>query len=384
MIRPLPFAFSPALAAGALLLSLAPGCSKNTKTEGASAPAQAPSSSQSAVAGDSAAKAGSGSQETSPQADAECLEMVQAASALLEGLSSAERASARFSWADEQRQRFEFFPPQMEERGGLSLKGLEPGKRALFDALLSAAMSASGERKVAQIMALEALLGKPPYRDPENYFVSVFGTPNSGNQQPWGFRFEGHHVSLHVSMLGCQTYASTPLFLGTNPRTDPLQREIDTAAALLASLDEGLRQQVAGTSESRGMDSKTARITPYGDRGVAAAQMNAAQKGMLRSLVNLWIDTMAKPIAQEHRRAIEEADFDRVRFMVAGQAFRVQGPTFLIELNYAGPGHAHSVWRDFDGDWGVDLLQRHLEAHHQEGAGGVHSQHAVPSGHVAH
>lgn len=364
MNRRLLSALSPSLAAGAALTCLAFGCSKNTTTEGASGPAQAPHAAVSAVGSSAVGGSASGSERaSSPPADAECLEMVEAASALLEGLSPAERATARFDWESDERRRFEFFPPQMEARKGLSLKNLATDKRARVDALLRAALSAPGKLKVEQIMAMEALLGEPPFRDPVNYFVSVFGTPNSGKEQPWGFRFEGHHVSVHVSVLACQTYAATPLFLGTNPHTGPLQREIDTAAALLASLDEGLRQAAVAKSESRGMDTKTALVTPYSEAGVSAAQMNPAQKGMLRALVNLWLEAMAKPIAEEHRQEMEQASFDNVRFAVEGNEFRVQGPTFLIELNYAGPGHAHAVWRDFDGDWGEDLLQRHLDEH---------------------
>ncbi|MEX2467161.1 MAG: DUF3500 domain-containing protein, partial [Gemmatimonadota bacterium] len=53
----------------------------------------------------------------------------------------------------------------------------------------------------------------------------------------------------------------------------------------------------------------------------------------------------------------------------ASHYYRVQGPTFLIEYDNTqnGANHIHSVWREFEGDFGRDLLRDHIREVHQGG-----------------
>ena len=90
--------------------------------------------------------------------------------------------------------------------------------------------------------------------------------------------------------------------------------------------------------------------------------MTPQQVDDLRALIRAYLDTMSAPIAADRHAAIEAAGFDAIRFVYADRDFRVIGPTFVIELVYAGDTHIHSVWRDYDGDYGDDLIARHMAA----------------------
>ena len=86
-------------------------------------------------------------------------------------------------------------------------------------------------------------------RDPVRYFFSVFGTPSP--RSTWGWRVEGHHVSLHFTVVNGTLVACSPTFFGSNPAEVPrrsaargmriLAAEEDAARALLMALDAAQR-----------------------------------------------------------------------------------------------------------------------------------------------
>lgn len=307
----------------------------------------------------------SGSGGGAQQPDPECLLMVDSALNFLTALSEEHAQQARFTWDAPERQTFEFLPPGNAERKGLSLKLLSHEDRARFEAFLRSILSEKGALKVEAIMALEELLGEPPYRDPDNYFISIFGDPQAASEAPWGFRFEGHHLSLHGSVVACQTYAATPAFWGASPELSPLQAELDAARDLYQLLDASQKSIArSGSTSDTATMAKSTPATPYENAGLEAAQMTTGQKEQLRSLIGIWLGNMARPIAEDRWEALELSGFDQIRFSINGDDYRVQGPTFIIEMNSAGTDHVHGIWRDFQGDWGEDLLARHLAEHH--------------------
>jgi|GEM_PF-306244 len=308
---------------------------------------------------------GSGEGQSGP--DPECVEMVGAADAFLNGLSDARRDRASFDWNSPQRSRFEFLPPLNNgaERDGLTMKDMTSQERALLETFLSEVLSQTGKDKVDDIRALETLLGDAPYRDSENYFIWFFGNPSTDNESPWGFRFEGHHLSLHASMVACQTYSATPTFWGASPNGSPFQAELAARDALWSALS-GAEKTAAqsGSLAKRGEETKNGSPSRYADEGLSAGDLTLNQQQLLASLIHLYVDNMAAPIALERRDAIEAAGFDAITFVRQGEGFRIQGPTFLIEFQSPSANHYHSVWRDYDGDWGEDLIARHMAEHH--------------------
>jgi hypothetical protein len=217
-------------------------------------------------------------------------------------------------------------------------------------------------------------------RDPEKYFFSIFGTPSA--KETWGWRVEGHHVSLHFTVVNGTLVASSPTFFGSNPaevREGPkkglriLGAEEDAARALLQSLDPAQRTTaiVNATAPGDMVTMNTLDIKPLSPVGLAAAAMTAPQRELLMKLLEVYIGKMAADIAADRLARVRKAGVEQIAFAWAGETergkkhyYRVQGPTFLIEYdNTQNDGnHIHSVWRDFNGDFGRDLLREHLRS----------------------
>jgi hypothetical protein len=309
--------------------------------------------------------------------------MAKAASAFLATLTPDQRARAAMPFDGDERLRWHFIPNEMFPRKGLTIKEMaEPVRRAAHD-LLKTGLSQKGYLTVTGIMELEDILraiegGVRMARNKEEYYFSVFGTPSANG--PWAWRVEGHHVSLRFTVVRGSVVASAPAFLGANPaevRDGPnkglrmLGTREDAARALLDMLAPDRRTSaiIAATAPGDILTENKNDISPLAPAGVAYASMAANERRRLMALIDVYLSMMDPEIASERRAALEKAGLDRVAFAWAGGTargekhyYRVQGPTFLIEYdNTQNDGnHIHSVWRDFDGDFGRDLLREHL------------------------
>lgn len=312
-------------------------------------------------------------------------EMARAAAAFLTALSEEQVARARFALESPERTRWHFFPPEMFPRGGVPLKELTDAQARAAHALLKSGLSQRGYRTAEQIMALERVLKELERsdrfaRDAGAYYVTVFGTPRAGGS--WAWRFEGHHLSLHFTVVDGAVTVSAPTFLGANPariREGPRSGERalavaeDAAFSLLESLDS-TQHTTAVLSDSAPSDiltGVTLPAAPLAPVGLSAGRMTAGQQSLLRDLVRAHSDVMNAQVAAVRWRRLTAAGFDRIAFAWAGTLrrggphyYRIQGPTFLIEYDNTqnDANHVHTVWRDFDGDFGRDLLREHLRS----------------------
>lgn len=302
----------------------------------------------------------------------------------LAALNPEQLGKTKFDFASEERMNWHFIP---RERKGLSFKEMDPTQRNLAHAFLSAGLSQRGYMKAVTIMSLEAVLreleqGKGPDRDTDLYFFSIFGEPS--DSKTWGWRVEGHHLSLNFTLVDGQLVASTPAFFGANPaevREGPrkglrtLAGEEDSAHDLLQALDE--KQRTVAIFEKQApkdilsMNLRRADVGP--PVGLPAAKMNKKQLGLLIALVKEYTDNMPIDVASARLKQIRGAGLDKIYFAWAGAIergqphyYRVQGPTFLIEYDNTqnDPNHIHTIWRNYDGDFGLDLLGMHLKASH--------------------
>ena len=316
--------------------------------------------------------------------------MTSAAEKFLAGLTPEQRQLATFPLDNEERMRWNFIPTNMFPRKGVPIKDMNEAQRALAHALLKAGLSQKGYTTTTSIMELETILhaiensgGRKGnnVRDPELYFFTIFGTPSA--KSPWGWRVEGHHVSLHFSIANSTAVASTPAFFGTNPhevREEGPKKGVrvlgaleDTARALLETLDDeqkktALITDVAPTEILTKTETKVDLINPP---GIAAAALKPAQRELLTKLLESYTSQMADDVGAERMAKIKQAGLDKVTFAWAGPLergkqhyYRIQGPTFLVEYdNSQNQGnHVHSVWRDFAGDFGRDVLREHLKS----------------------
>ncbi len=304
--------------------------------------------------------------------------MAVAAGRFVASLSEGQAAKARYEFDSSERLDWHFIP---RNRNGLPIKELQPEQRALAFGLIESGLAGSGFLKATSIMSLEAVLrelekGSGPTRDPELYFLTIFGTP--GDRGKWGWRVEGHHLSLNFVLEDGKIVSATPAFFGANPaevRQGPRQglrtladRE-DRALRLLQALDENQRKSALFAAEAPADIRAAHTPQPPTDAavGVAYAELNRDQQAMLRALVESYAEDMPEEVSRAWLGEVAKAGFDAIRFTWAGapdrsrgHAYRVQGPTFLIEFNNTqnGANHIHSVWRNMLGDFGMPLASR--------------------------
>jgi Protein of unknown function (DUF3500) len=315
--------------------------------------------------------------------------MAEAANRFLDSLDSARRETAIFPFAGDERYEWNYTPVP---RNGLLLRDMTGEQRTAALALFEAGLSARGAHQAREILALETILEEMEAmenrvsrwgRKPELYYFSIFGQP--GGRNPWAWRAGGHHLGLHFTVVDGDLVAPTPLFMGTDPaevmhgpeKGKRIQAaEEDRARALLRNLDAE-QKRVAVVDPVAPADILT-RNYRRAERdaapvGLAYAAMRGEQRGQLVGLIREYVDRVADDLAANTWARIEAEDLDGVTFAWAGPEERwqghyyaVRGPSFLLEYDNTqnGANHIHAVWRDYDGDWGEDLLARHYaEAH---------------------
>ncbi|MBB5352802.1 hypothetical protein HNR46_003050 [Haloferula luteola] len=308
--------------------------------------------------------------------------MQSAAEALMKLLTEAQRKDAVFPFQSDAREDFRYTP---RERSGLPLDRMEPEQREAAMALLDTALSEEGRLKADQVRVLEGVLrdleGRPEYRDPGKYYLSLFGDP--GAASGWGWKFEGHHLSLNYTIVGGETLVVTPSFIGSNPGEvrlgehqglKVLRAEEERAKALVTLLLKEGRDEVVFSTEAPAEiltgEQRKADATKL--VGIAVEDMSPAAKEALIALIQVYTGRHRAIWAEADWKKIEAAGVEKIHFGWAGGTedgkpwyYRVQGPTFIMEAanTQNDANHVHTVWRSFDGDFGRDMLRDHYRQH---------------------
>ncbi len=310
--------------------------------------------------------------------------MSDTAKAFLNSLDPEQRARATFQFQDEQRFDWHYIP---RVRKGLPLKDMNSAQKHLAHALLSAGLSQRGYIKAITIMSLDEVLrvmeqGKGPVRDPENYAFSVFGEPSETGT--WGYRIEGHHISQNFTIANGKVQGA-PSFFGANPaevREGPrkglrvLAHEEDFARAFIQSLtpDQKKTAIVNNTAPADILTTNSRKAALQGQpSGLEASKLNAHQKELLQNLLDEYCNNVPEQVAQAREEQIKKAGNNIYLAWAGGDQpgqphyYRIQSPTFLVEYDDTqnGANHIHSVWRDFAGDFGLDLLKEHYQTSHR-------------------
>jgi hypothetical protein len=339
--------------------------------------------------------------------------MTAAARALLESVRGAPEFSERlrsYSMEDKLllatdspwREQWQYWPT---ERSGLSFDLMHAKHRALTHELLWVLLSNRGYHKLLNIMQLETVLqpnsGTGFPRGVEDYSVTLFGEPS--DTAPWAWRFEGHHVSLSISVVPGQGFTVTPTFFGADPATvtsGPL------AGLRVLRVEEDLGRQLATSLTPAQLRAATVPGTPdwnakggfsypgdvpwdimagtiLTDRsdwsswktairhdGIAFRELDGGQQATLLAILDEIFTTYRPEIAEPYRASL---DLDGLRFawiggLEAGEPhyYRIQTRDFLFEYDnvQGNANHIHEVWRSRAGDFGEDLLARHRAAAH--------------------
>lgn len=313
--------------------------------------------------------------------------MQMTADRFLHSLDDAGRAKAQRDFDSKEREQWHFVPDSNFEstygygRRGLTYGGMNGRQRHLADALLASGLSAEGLTKALSIMSQEEVLrvmenAAPGRRDTEKYYFTVFGKPGaSGN---WGWRVEGHHISLHYTLRNGKLVSAAPTFFGANPHKveggyRSLGAEEDLGRDLLKSFNAE-QQKTAIVADVAYSDILThadtrAKLDDQ-PRGLAASKMTAKQREMLMAVIEQYVGNVPASIAAERRQVVKATSNSDLLFAWAGATeagkgdyYRVQGPKFLIEYDNTqnDANHSHTVWRDFAGDFGRDVLAMHYQ-----------------------
>ena len=324
---------------------------------------------------------------TGPGVAAACQQMVQAANAFIATIAGEPAKRSQAVLAFGMRRHFKYTPG---DRPGLPLMAMTMPQRDAALALVKTGLSTSGYTKAEDVRRMEIVLDAledGTNRDPLRYFVAIYGTPAADGD--WAWHWEGHHLSLHFTLSKCTAVADAPTFYGTSPARVPtnlpggaqgapaagtrvLGKEEDLARALAMTLsgDAQKRGMAIVANQLREVQDSPARVTPATPAGLAASAMSAAEQDQLKAVIAEYAQSMSPDLAAARLKRLQDAGFDKTTFLwsgslTAGQAhyYRIQGPTFLVEyLNQQNAAnHIHSVWRDFNGDFGEDLLMLHLK-----------------------
>jgi hypothetical protein len=320
--------------------------------------------------------------------------MLQAARAFLATLDPVEKSQAMFPFNSEERFRWFYTPVP---RKGISLEEMtEKQKKAALN-LLRAGLSEKGYNKAETIRQLEDVLqeleqGRGPKRDPELYFFTFFGEPSES--EAWGWRYEGHHCSQNWTVVNGKSIfgpANSPQFFGANPaqvRSGPMRgtrvlaAEEDLGRSLVKSLNPAQRAEavLSATAPADILTNNQRQAAIQEDKGVAYAKLSKEQQGTLLALIEEYLSAQPLAPARARLEKIRKSGLDHIKFAWMGgledgegHYYRVQGSTFLVEFDNTqnDANHIHCVWRDFNGDWGEDLLAEHYRnsPHHQRAYG---------------
>src|SRR4051812_5666759 len=272
--------------------------------------------------------------------------MATAANAFLASLSPEQRQQATFAVDSEELTRWHYVPAQQFPRNGLPIRAMNETQRRLAHELMKTGLSQRGYTQATTIMVdletiLKAMENGSAMRDPEQYCFSIFGTPAA--KGVWGWRVNGHHLSLHFNVGNGSMVASSPAFFGSNPaevRVDGPKKGLrvlgdreDTARALLMAFDAKQRTEATITDVApNDIVTKTAaKVEPLAPAGLAASAMTPQQRDMLLAVIETYTSSMAPDIAADRLAELRAAGMDKIAFAWAGEAERGKKHYYRIQ-----------------------------------------------------
>ncbi|WP_162416959.1 DUF3500 domain-containing protein [Cyclobacterium roseum] len=306
----------------------------------------------------------------------------------IESLDADLKKQACFPFDHTERFNWHFVP---RERKGPTFHDFNEQQKAAALTLMRASLGEPGIERTEAIFALENILreveNRPPddaYRDPLNYHFSVFGDP--GGAKEWGWRLEGHHLSLNFSSDRQTLVSSTPSFMGSNPalvlsgpekNRQVLANETNMGFAMVHSLDE-TQKSTAVFSEKVPYDILTSndrRASLLQPLGIPYSALNPDQQQLFQELVTLYLSRFTPAYQGLLQDRIQEQGWADFAFAWAGSEinavgephyYRIQGADLLIEYDNIqnDANHVHTVVRDLQNDFGGDLLLSHYQKNH--------------------
>lgn len=300
--------------------------------------------------------------------------------AFVNALNEEQKAKVVFPFEEINRFNWHYVPPPSAPRTGIPVKDLDSIQKKLFYTMLQSFLSPAGYQRTQNIMSFEYVLKEmepnSTTRIPENYFVSVYGHP--GKDSVWAWKFTGHHLALNFTVVDGKL-AFTPFFFGSNPGEIKegakkgmriIIDEEDLGFTLVNSLDDAQKKTALFQSAAFPdiVSSNAAHVSPLEPVGILLKDLNNDQKNLVNKIMVAYLSSMSQRLATARMNMVATEDKNEISFGWAGglvkgepHYYRIQGKTFLIEFDNTqnNANHIHMVWRDFNGDYGEDLLKEH-------------------------
>lgn len=304
--------------------------------------------------------------------------MASAAEEFLASLTETQREAATFEFESDERLNWHFIP---RERKGVPLRDLSKAAKQTAHRLIRSGLSEAGYGQALDVMSLEEVLylleggdraERRERRNPEKYYLSIFGTPGDDS---WGWRVEGHHLSLNYTIVDGELVSTTPEFFGANPGT--IEAGPGRELRVLGSEEDIARQILKLCSDTQSEVAWIDKEAPADIRGggepqpeqtdpvgLPFAKMSDDQKKLMGELLAEYLRNMPSDVSRQRRNQIANDGMDQVYFAWWGGSernephyYRVQGPSFLIEYNNTqnNANHVHSIWRNLSGDFNIAL-----------------------------
>ena len=313
---------------------------------------------------------------------------------ILNSLDNAQLKQVKFDFSDEERFIWYYTP---HEQNGLLVFQMKPYQRKLLYELLELTYSTQGYKTARSIINLESILreyeaknsdsnqgGNGQWvRSEERYWLAIFGDPSS-NKNPWGFRFGGHHIGLTVNIIS-NFISIHPLFFGANPAKvidgpqkgfRALSQEEDLARKFVTTLSDE-NKKLAIVNEIAPPDILTANYRNFNSQdffeGLKFNKLEDPQKNNLIELIKVYTSRFTDEYAKNYFNKISKNGFENTTFAWSGSTeiskghyYFIKHDNFLIEYDNTqnDANHIHSVLRDFNGDYGQDILSDHYKSNH--------------------
>jgi hypothetical protein len=267
---------------------------------------------------------------------------------------------------------------------------MDPNQKSLAYAIMESGLEKKAYERASQIIDLESVLGplekeegKITFsRDPNLYYWTIFGEPDG--KEPWGWRAEGHHVSLHFSIWGDKVISTTPFFFGANPAEVRkgsqtglriLGSRQDMALELINSMDSGQRSRaiVEDAAPYDILTTNQSKANVPKEEGLPGSRMSGTQQELLMSLIAEYVTQVRGDLSQEKMEAIKDTGIGDFHIAWAGGTesgkahyYRIHSGDFVVEYDNIqnGANHIHSVLRDVNNDFAQDVMREHLLMYH--------------------
>jgi Protein of unknown function (DUF3500) len=313
-------------------------------------------------------------------------DLASSANTFLNLLNADQKAKAQYPLDDKERLNWNFVPVQ---RNGACFRTFTPAQRTAALSLLKMSLSEQGFKKANAIMELENVLreveGRGPndtHRDPLNYYITIFGIPSA--DKPWGWRMEGHHLSINFSSTNNELVSATPTFWGSNPGIvqsgkekgkEILKMETDLGFELCNSfsIDQKKKAIFSETALPEIVMTNKRKAQLIEPLGLSYREMNESQQKLFMRLLEVYVRNYQFDFSNRLMEKINKSGIENLSFAWAGglttgigNYYRIQGPMLLIEYDNTqnNANHVHTAVRDLTNDFAEDILREHYLKEH--------------------